>query len=630
MAYIVRVPGLGMQQDRAKLVAWHVDPGDDVTEGQVIAEVETEKSVFEVESKEDGVLRRTYAGVGDVRKPNEPLGIVAAPDETIGDLESKVDAASVDAANVDAGERREDAGGTEGGDSAAGSTRSEAEASASASSDGGSSPASRKVSPRARKRAEELGVDVDDVDGTRDDGVVTADDVERAADGSDAAGSGEEPERVTPRARRRADELGVDLTVVEGTGPGGAVTEDDVEAAASEEEAAGDEGEETGSDGATTADRSLTLREERPFSEIRRTIARRLQESDRRAVHVTLDRAAEAEAAKAAAAAAERELGTDVSLMDVLLVALSATLTDHPEFNGTVEDETHRLYEEHNVGVAVDYERGLITPVLKGVDGMSIEDVATERRETTERALAGEFAADELEGGTFTVTNLGPYGVESFDPVINPPQVAILGVNAVEERLSSVGDGGGTREVREYLPLSLSFDHRAVDGADAARFLESLVGHLEDPWPLLPEGVEAPSRGQKLPERSVSARTEGGVSGVVTGGSFEWSFDEPADLGGTGAAPTPVDHFVGSVAACLAASVGYQADSRDVDLDDVRVDATGRPERGSLESIELAVTMVTDADADSIERLVELGKRGCYVTQVLRDDLSIEVTWERG
>ncbi|WP_423751599.1 dihydrolipoamide acetyltransferase family protein [Salinirarus marinus] len=406
MAYIVKMPKLGLEMEQGTVLEWHVGEGDAVSDGDLIAEIESEKSVGEIEAREDGVLRRIVLREDEVAEPGTPMGIVAGADEDISTLEAQLEA------ELDSGETAEP---------------TEEETSATAAESGG-------------------------------------------GDG------GGESVTATPRARRRAEELGVDLSSVDGTGPQGAVTESDVETAA-----------ESDGEGGETGGASRTLVEERPFSGMRRTIAERLGESYRNAVHVTEHRTADAEELLAATDAAEEALGVDVSLPDVLLVALSAALSEHPAFNATFEDDTHRLYEEHNVGVAVDIEAGLIAPVLPDVGSKSLAGVASERRELTRRALDGDYTTADLRGGTFTVTNLGVLGVESFDPVINPPQVAILGVNRVLERPVR-GDDDGV-EWRRALPLDLSFDHRVVDGADAARFLGTLVDHLEDPWPLLPDGV---------------------------------------------------------------------------------------------------------------------------------------------
>jgi pyruvate dehydrogenase E2 component (dihydrolipoamide acetyltransferase) len=205
---------------------------------------------------------------------------------------------------------------------------------------------------------------------------------------------------------------------------------------------------------------------------MRKTIANRLQESYREAVHVTVHREVDAEALTAAADAA------DVSVVDVLVRALSDALAEHPAFNATFEDGTHRLYEEHNVGVAVAVEDGLVAPVVADVGGRNLDGIAAERERLTEAVQAGDYTMADLRGGTVTVSNLGPLGVDGFTPIINPPQVAILGVNRVQERARPADEGGVA--FRKTLPLDLSFDHRVVDGADAARFLGALAERVED------------------------------------------------------------------------------------------------------------------------------------------------------
>lgn len=222
-----------------------------------------------------------------------------------------------------------------------------------------------------------------------------------------------------------------------------------------------------------------TVREERSLSPMRRTIAERLGESYREAVHVTASRAVNAGPLLAAADAAD-----EPSVTDVLLCALSDALADHPAFNATFEDGTHRVYEEHNVGVAVDIDEGLVTPVVEDVASKSLTEVAARRRELTERVRAGEYTMSTFRGGTVTVSNLGALGVDSFTPVINPPEVAILGVGRVTERAVPTAESAENTEhrhgdaegvaFRPELTLDLSFDHRVVDGADAARFLATL------------------------------------------------------------------------------------------------------------------------------------------------------------
>ncbi|MFB6252367.1 MAG: 2-oxo acid dehydrogenase subunit E2 [Halobellus sp.] len=225
-----------------------------------------------------------------------------------------------------------------------------------------------------------------------------------------------------------------------------------------------------------------TVADERSLSPMRRTIASRLQESYQEAVHVTVSRAVSAESMLAAA---DTELGGDgepvePSVVDVLVCALSETLAEHPAFNATFEDGTHRVYEEHNLGVAVDIDDGLVTPVLEDVGSKSLATITAERRRLTERVQTGQYSMSTFQGGTFTVSNLGPLGVDSFTPVINPPEVAILGVNRIREAVVPDENSEHSVGTEKRLTLDLSFDHRVVDGADAARFLGTLAKHLGD------------------------------------------------------------------------------------------------------------------------------------------------------
>lgn len=228
-----------------------------------------------------------------------------------------------------------------------------------------------------------------------------------------------------------------------------------------------------------SSDRGRTVLEERTLTGMRRTIANRLQESSQNAAHVTASREIDGEALSRATERGSTEYGVDVSVIDVVLRALSETLEEHPEFNATLEDGVHRLYETQNVGIAVDIDAGLVTPILSDLETKSLEEIAVERRELTESVQAGDYSMSDLRGGTFTVTNLGVLGVDSFTPIINPPEVAILGVNRIRERAHPGDDGDGV-EFRKQIGFDLSFDHRVVDGADAARFLETLRLRLEE------------------------------------------------------------------------------------------------------------------------------------------------------
>ncbi|WP_411965534.1 2-oxo acid dehydrogenase subunit E2 [Haloferax sp. YSMS24] len=525
MAYIVKMPKLGLEMKSGELSVWLVGEGEAVTEGEPIAEIESEKTTAEISAKEDGVLRRVLLAEGESTAPGGSVAIVAEADEDISDLEAEAGggadeaASEAETAEADA-EEPETAAASSGSQSAV--TRQKSAASETDASD-------VRASPRAKQVAEELGVDLTTVEGTGYQGSITEEDVESVAESAPTEPAAEQGEvRASPRAKQVAEELGVDLTTVEGTGYQGSITEDDVEAAAesapsepAEEPSEGAAGKRvfappsarrlarelgvdiervtgsgkngriTESDVRAAAESGSEADEaepepvemERPLSGMRRTIADRLGESYRESVHVTVNRGADAEELLAAASAADDALGVDVSISDVLMLAVSAALDEYPAFNATFEDDVHQLHEAHNVCIAVDIDEGLIAPVVRDVDSLSLAELAAERQAVTQRALSGDFTMDDLTGGTFTISNLGVLGVESFDPIINPPQVAILGVNTIRREVVPTDEGDVA--VRKRISFSLSFDHRIVDGADAARFLGSLVEHVENPWPLV-------------------------------------------------------------------------------------------------------------------------------------------------
>lgn len=217
--------------------------------------------------------------------------------------------------------------------------------------------------------------------------------------------------------------------------------------------------------------------EDRRLGPIRRTIARRLEESYREAVHVTVGREMDVEALVEATRRADSNAEIDVSIVDVLLAALSETLSVHTEFNATFEDGVHRRYDSHHVAIAVDADSGLVTPVIENVDDRSIEEIAAERRRLTDLVLAGDHSMSDLQGSTLTVTNLGVLGVDSFTPIINPPEVAIVGLNRIRKRPIEAESGV---EFRRFMNVELTFDHRPIDGADAARFLDTLDTQLSE------------------------------------------------------------------------------------------------------------------------------------------------------
>jgi len=217
-----------------------------------------------------------------------------------------------------------------------------------------------------------------------------------------------------------------------------------------------------------------------PFEGMRRVIAERLTESLRSMAQVTITREMDASALvarrKALGPGFEAATGLTLSYLDLLVQAVAGMLPKHPVVNATLTEEGIVLHEEIHVGFAVAVEGGLLVPVIRHADRKTLADIARDRVELSERCQQGTIGLDELEGGTFTITNLGSFGADAFTPIVNPPQVAILGVGRIAERPVAVN---GRVEIRPTAWLSLTFDHRIVDGAPAARFLEEVATVLE-------------------------------------------------------------------------------------------------------------------------------------------------------
>jgi pyruvate dehydrogenase E2 component (dihydrolipoamide acetyltransferase) len=263
--------------------------------------------------------------------------------------------------------------------------------------------------------------------------------------------------RASPLARRLARELGVDLTGIHGTGPKGLVSEADVRAAAH----------------AAPAGLLRPARTEK-LAGMRRAIAAAMSRSLAEAAQLTVTR----EVGMAGALAVREDARDVATLTDVIVAAVARTLRHHPRLNAHLVGDEIRFFDAVNIGLGVALENGLVTPVIRNASSASLAEIAAQRRDLVDRARAGALRQSELEGGTFTITNLGAYGIDAFTPILNPPEVGILGVGAVKPRPAI---SAGAVVARDACPLSLTFDHRAVDGAPAALFLADLAELLQDP-----------------------------------------------------------------------------------------------------------------------------------------------------
>jgi len=304
--------------------------------------------------------------------------------------------------------------------------------------------------------------------------------IEETAAEVETAGAGPKP--VVPAARRRAAELGVDLATVAGTGPDGLVRVDDVEAAAAPQPAPAPA---AAAAVPVAADAEV---EEVPLSSMRRVVARRLVESMQSTPHFYLTITVDAEALLGLRAELNQQLadrGDDlkVSVNDLIVKACAVLLRTSPELNVSFAGDKLLVHKRVHVGIAVAVDGGLVVPVVRDADQKALTQVAREAKELVGRARSGKLAAQEMSGGTFTVSNLGMFGIDQFTAVINPPEAAILAVGAALAEPVATDDGGVV--VHQRMRLTLSIDHRALDGATGAGFLAKLKEALEQPLQIL-------------------------------------------------------------------------------------------------------------------------------------------------
>lgn len=265
----------------------------------------------------------------------------------------------------------------------------------------------------------------------------------------------EERALASPAAKRLAKEYGIDITQVKGSGPEGRIVEEDVKKFAEETKVTGPR-----------------VREFIPLTGIRKTAAERVTLSAKTAPHSTVTM--EADMTNATRLHEEKQ----VSYTDILVKAVAKALAEHSIVNSSLDGEQIKIFEDVNIGVAVATEKGLVVPVIRNADKKGLEEISSTLNDLIEKAKTGKLSKEELSGGTFTITNLGMFGVEIFTPIINPPETAILGVGKIVEKPVIVNK---EIAVKSMMYLSLSYDHRVIDGAPAAQFLQKMKQYLENP-----------------------------------------------------------------------------------------------------------------------------------------------------
>jgi pyruvate dehydrogenase E2 component (dihydrolipoamide acetyltransferase) len=451
MATALIMPRQGQSVESCAIVAWRKKVGDDVKTGDVVCEVETDKAAFEVESPASGTLLAIFHEAGAQVPVLETIAAIGAPGEDVSSLRSASPAAAPSAAPP-ASPTPAVRSATPVAPPAATSSAPAARAAQPASA--GPAPAS----PRARALAAAKGIRLDDLAGTGPGGRIIERDVLAALEGR---------QPLTPAAREKAAALGDASVPAAGTGIGGRVRASDVTAGTRAAPAAPP----------AARDRAATGRfTDIPLKGVRKIIAERVLASLATTAQLTMNASAPArqlQDLRRQFKESPAELGlAGITINDLVHLAVVRTLHSFPELNATFDGATVRQYEDVHLAFATDTPRGLVVPVIRNAHTLTLRQLASEAARLAKGCREGGVKPDELAGGTFTVTNLGAFGIESFTPVLNAPQVAILGVCAI--RSEPVPDGGEI-VLQPRIGLSLTINHQVVDGAPGARFLQALA-----------------------------------------------------------------------------------------------------------------------------------------------------------
>ena len=433
MATNVLLPQWGMNMEDGTLTKWLVSEGDEIAQGQPLVEVETAKINSELESPASGVVAHIIAAEGSLAKVGEIIAVIGAPGENPPRPEPG------DAAPRTATRRRV--------------RRPSPRAGA------GSAP---QVTPVARRLARDSGISLDDVTGTGPRGRITEQDVRDAID------AGKRPKvQVVPRARMLARQEGIDLDDLSGSGPAGRILVADVERAIAERD--------------STAARADAVSEVVPLSGLRKTIADRMSMSVSTMAQVTLTTEVDVTELlnlREALVSVWRPHRLRPLDLDIIIAAVADALKAHPRLNSHLVDGEVLLLRDVNIGVAVAVPDGLVVPVLRGADSLDMLGVARGMRTLADKTRKGQLALDDVTGAGFTVTSLSNYDIDAFTPIIDPPQVAILGLGRIQQKPVVFQ---GEVAVRSMMHLSVTFDHRALDGVPVAEFMRTLSAKLESP-----------------------------------------------------------------------------------------------------------------------------------------------------
>jgi len=455
MAERIIMPKQGLQMTEGTIIEWHVIEGGEVLEGKPLFTMETDKLVITIDAITSGTLLKIVAGPGATVPITGLIAVVGKPGEDISallagaDLSSRAPVSAVSAPAASPSAPTDPDSGMEAGSVSGGRVF---------------------ISPRAKTKAKELGIQWHGIKGSGIDGMIIERDILAASSGA---------VKITPLARKTAAITGVDPADVTGTGSHGKITSADIQAAGTLRRGQDGLGVPCGSRIRAARGDSVIV----PMRGMRKIIAERMKRSQNENAQACHRVAVRMDEAFRLREILEKAVGYN----DLIAMATVHALRDFPVLNA--ELTTEGIWQKNfvNLGIAVAIDDGLIVPVIKDADMLSLRELSALIRELAGKARSGTLKPDECSGGTFTLSNLGMFGLEEFTAIINPPEAGILAVGKIEDTPVAVTtkDGNKAVEIHPVMKLTLSYDHRIVDGAPAAQFLSRIKEYLENPYKML-------------------------------------------------------------------------------------------------------------------------------------------------
>jgi pyruvate dehydrogenase E2 component (dihydrolipoamide acetyltransferase) len=468
----VIMPKLGLTMESGKIEKWHKKEGDKVEEGDILFEVMTDKVSLEVESYNSGILRKILKVEGDEVPVTEAVAYIGGADEIVPDTPSQTAAGDVktDVLVTAAASGEEKS-------SAVAEPSTDIAATASAEKIPEAADGRIKISPLARKIAGEKNIDITTIKGSGPRGRIVKEDIEKILVDVKITDTSRQRIKISPLARKTAKDMGIDWKTerISGSGPGGRIIKEDIVSYNKTRVKSAPSG--------AVVSGSMRIRSTVKLKGMRKVIAQRMSLSKSTIPHIVLN--AKADATNLVQFREQLKEGilkkheVKITFTDLILKATALALRDNIEVNSSLQGDEYIIYEDVNVGMAISVEEGLIVPTIYSCDNLEIIDIARKRIDLIEKARNSKLALEEIQGGTFTVTNLGMFGIRNFSAIINPPQAAILAVGEIYEEPAVIN--GGKIGIRSFMDLSVSGDHRIIDGAVGARFLQNIVELIENP-----------------------------------------------------------------------------------------------------------------------------------------------------